>query len=70
MDELAAAASVLAMSIDPESGAGMVLETTAGSVIADTGSMPDVESMDMENVDHQISPADGHAEAELPKVII
>ena len=42
MDELAAAASVLAMSV-VESDDGMVLETTVGCVSADTGSAPDVD---------------------------
>ena len=46
------------------------LEAAVGSVIADTGSEPGVESTDPENVDVQLSPVDGRARAELSKVII
>ena len=70
MDELAAAASVLAMAVDSDSDGDMDLETTVGSVTADTGSMANIESSGMENVDQQISPVDCRPEAELPKVII
>ena len=70
MDELAAAASVLAMSVDSESEDTMLLEAAVGSVIADTGSEPGVESTDPENVDVQLSPVDGRVRAELSKVII
>ena len=69
MDELAAAASVLAMSVDPESEDGMLLEMPVGTAAAIDGAEPIVESTDKENVGHQTFPVEHRLRAELPKVM-
>ena len=54
---------------EPDPDGDVELETTVGSVTADTGSVANVDSTDMENVDNQISPVVRRPEAELPKVM-
>ena len=69
MDELAAAAAVLAVAIDPESDDDMVLETSGGAVGVETRAHREVESscMDKENLNN--FPVDRQPRAEVPKVI-
>ena len=70
MNELAATAAVVAMSIDDDGEADLGLEDAPVATAATGMPMPDLEDSDMEKENEDVLPVLGKFEAEARKVVV